>query len=125
MSQGRTRPGMPGLLHGKRSMQLRYRVPEGPPSLTESEPNPRAKVNMHRVSWPLPGGTFLPDSNLPVMNSVVQTGNCIARTRWLLDSTWLDTPAGGRASIFPQRMEHQNAMAVNYSVHLLQMVSAS
>ena len=82
---------------------------------------------MHQVSWPLlgGGGTFLLDSTLSVTNSAVQTGNCIAITRWLLDSTWLDTPAQGRAFIFPQRMERWNATAINYSMHLLWMASAS
>ena len=45
---------MLGLLHGRRSMQLRYRAPEGPPSLTTSKPNSRGKENMHWVSSPLP-----------------------------------------------------------------------
>ena len=80
---------------------------------------------MHWVSLLLLGGTFLLDSTLLVTNSAVRTGNCIARTRWLLDSTWLDMLARGRASIFPWRMERRNAMAVNHSVHLLRMASAS
>ena len=52
----------------------------------------------------------------PVTNSAAQTGNCIMRTHWLYDSTWLDMPARGRASIFPRRMEHQNVTAINYGI---------
>ena len=50
----------------------------------------------------------------PVTNSVAQTGKCITRTHWLYDSNWLDMLARGCASIFPQRMEHWNVMAINY-----------
>ena len=84
MGGGRTRPGMPGLLHGRHSVQLRYRVPEGPPSLTRSEPNSLATG----------------------LNSVRHAGMRVCL-------------------YFFQRMEHQNAMAVNYDACLLQMVLAS
>ena len=49
-------------------------------------------------------------------NSAAQTRKCIMRTHWLYDSTWLDTPAQGRASIFPGRMEHRNATVINYDI---------
>ena len=52
----------------------------------------------------------------PVTNSAAQTGNCITRTHWLYDSTWLDMPARGHASIFPRRMERWNTTVINYGV---------